>query len=309
MILGLLFSKDRALQLDACLASFGRHVGDVSVVELVVVYSASSAKFLRQYEELARWWDGKARFVPEMLFRSRVLEILGSAGKSRAGAESRFLQASLWRKAWPAASENLLDCVLFLVDDTLFVRSLKLAAVQAALRAHPDALGFSLRLGRNTTHNYVLNRQQDLPTFENVGSGILTYNWTQADGDFGYPLEISSSLYRLATIQRLVPQLSFSDPNTLESQMALRARQFSRKNPAMLCPENSVAFSAPINRVQDVYENRSGASPEWSTERLAAKFDSGFRIDVAALDDFVPSACHQEVELSFEPRAAQPTGE
>lgn len=72
----------------------------------------------------------------------------------------------------------------------------------------------------------------------------------------------------------------------------------------MLCPDSSVAFSAPMNRVQEVYENRAGTKPEWSTESLAGKFDLGLRVDVATLDGFVPSACHQEVELSLESKRA-----
>ena len=67
----------------------------------------------------------------------------------------------------------------------------------------------------------------------------------------------------------------------------------------MLCSEQSVAFSAPVNRVQEVFENRSGANPELSTGRLADRFDQGLRIDISAMDGFVSSACHQEVALSF----------
>jgi hypothetical protein len=28
-------------------------------------------------------------------------------------------------------------------------------------------------------------------------------------------------------------------------------------------------------------------------------FDEGYRLDVEALDGFVPEACHQEIEISF----------
>ena len=307
MILGLVFSKDRALQLDACLASFDRQVPDAAEVQLVVLYSASSARFQRQYEELARWYDGKARFQPEERFRTHVLEVLRTARRSGSESTRPFSFSRIWGNAWPPAvsPEGSADCVLFLVDDTLFVRPLKLASVQAALQANPDALGFSLRLGRNTTHCYVLDRQQQLPRFQSIGSGMLKYKWPNADGDFGYPLEISSSLYRLSSIVGVMAGLSFTDPNTLESEMALRARRFSRSMPFMLCPDSSVAFSAPVNRVQEVYENRAGTNPEWSTESLAGKFDLGLRIDVATLDGFVPSACHQEVELSLESKRAQ----
>ncbi|MFH1184356.1 MAG: hypothetical protein V1755_04865 [Chloroflexota bacterium] len=306
-ILGLVFSKDRALQLEACITSFARHVEDAASVNLVVVYGASSDRFLRQYEALARRYDGTARFLPEGRFRPRVLELLRSAGRSPSPARRPVLLDRLRRSVRePApAPDEAADFVLFLVDDTLFVRRLRLELAMAALQANPDALGFSLRLGRNIIRSYVLERQQELPRFWKVGEGILKYDWTQADGDFGYPLEVSSSLYRFTDVLRLVTGLSFRDPNTLESQMALRAPHFSRSQPSMLCSYTSVAFSAPVNRVQVVYENRAGANPVWSTESLADKFDHGLRIDVAALDGYVPSACHEEVELPFERSRAQ----
>lgn len=303
MILGLLFSKDRAMQVDACLASFFRHVEDEVSANMFVVYNASSQRFLRQYEELACRYRGKALFVLEQGFRSNVLQIIRSVGTSDTSDNVSFGFDTLRRFFQPRMipTETQGDAVLFLVDDTLFVRPIELAAAQTALWMHGDALGFSLRLGRNTKRCYVLDRRQELPRFENAGERTLKYDWRHADGDFGYPFEISSSLYRLPIMSRLVSRLSFTDPNTLESQLALCSKRFMRSMPFMLCPENSVAFSAPVNRVQDVYENRSGANPEWSIRRLADRFDEGLRIDIAALDGFIPSSCHQEVELSFEP--------
>jgi len=303
MILGLAFSKDRALQLEACLASLALHVPDLSSLETVVVYSASSARFRAQYEELARWYEGRARFVEEEDFRTQVLRLLGSAATTGSKAPwplaLRRFPASAHEKV---TAQEATDWILFLVDDTIFVRHFSLDGGRAALQRYPDALGLSLRLGRNTDHCYVLRRQQLLPEFAEAGNGMLRYKWAEADGDFAYPLELSSSLYRLRDIVPLVGGLAFTDPNTLESQMAVKARRFSRSHPYMLCLESSVAFSAPVNRVQRIYENRSGVSPALSTEGLAATFDRGLRIDVASMSGFVPSACHQEVEFSFAPR-------
>lgn len=307
-VLGIVFSKDRALQLDACLASFGRHVEDAESARVFVIYAASSARLHGQYQEVARAYDRRARFMQEEDFRRQVAGLLGVDGGSRTqDRRLPFFQKPSARLDGHAASGSGPDCVLFLVDDALFVRAFRLAEARAALQVNPDALGFSLRLGGNTTHCYVLGREQVVPEFHAIGPGILRYEWTKADGDFGYPLEISSSMYRLRTIARLAAESKFADPNTLESQLALQARKLARRHPFMLCPERSVAFSAPLNRVQEVYENRAGSNPNWSTERLADRFEKGLRIDVAALDGFVPSACHQEVELDLEPSQGRRT--
>ncbi len=305
MIVGLVFSKDRALQLDACLASFFRHVQDASSVEMNVLYDGSSGRLRAQYEELARSYDGRARFVPEASLRRQVLRFLKPAALSSREFQGQSFARTLWPKVRQEAGspEPPSDFVLLLVDDTLFVGSVNLTHAQSSLQENLDALGFSLRLGRNTTYSYVLDRPQQMPAFQPVADGILKYVWTSADGDFAYPLEISSSLYRLSTLNSIVPSLRFTNPSTLESQLAVRASRFARASPWMLCTGKSVAFSTPLNLVQTTYNNRAGTDPELSTVRLADRFDRGLRIDVAAMDGFVPSACHQEVELSFEPKA------
>jgi hypothetical protein len=298
MIQCIVFSKDRALQLDACLSSFARQVTDADNVRMIIVYAASSARFFRQYQELASEQTMVAEFVFEQDFRKQLLGKLHAGSPEVAAAGGRTLVSWISRRR-SMPQDRPSDCILFLVDDGIFVRPLALAAAQEALHANPDALGFSLRLGRNTTHCYVLNRQQSLPVFQSAGPGMLKFQWTKADGDFGYPLEVSSSIYRVSTMASLVRTLPFSDPNTLESQLSLGAKHFRGSHPSMLCPETSVVFSAPLNRVQGVYENRAGDDPEWSTERLADRFEEGYRLDVGALEGFVPAACHQEVKLGF----------
>jgi hypothetical protein len=133
-----------------------------------------------------------------------------------------------------------------------------------------------------------------------LADGTLKFEWVGADGDFAYPLELSSSLYPFGLIVGLIDRLAFSDPNTLESKMAAETRRLTRRWPALLCYPVSVAFCTPLNRVQEVYLNRAGDAESFSPERLADLFAQGRRINVRALDGFVPNACHQEVELVFE---------
>lgn len=306
MKIGIVFSRDRALQLDATLRSFSQHAGEDSHIVLFALYRTKSPRHAAQYEELARYYRGSVQFVRETAFRKQVLQILGSPSASAGRPRRSFLLEKLWPPSAPShlEREKPTDYLLFLVDDCLFVRSIRLADAQEALESSPDALGFSFRLGQNTTRSYVLGRSQMLPSFQPVGDGILKYDWTRADADFGYPLEISSSMYRSETILHLLTRLQFEDPNTLESQLSLQARRLARRMPFLLCPEQSVAFSAPMNRVQEVYSNRSAVNAAYAPEALADRFDQGERINVRAFTGFVPSACHQEVGLTFERRTA-----
>jgi hypothetical protein len=291
----LIFSKDRALHLDACLSSFFRHAQDATSASLNVLFDASSERLKSQYNELVAEYADRAQLFAQNDFKSSVLQVLRfppEGGAASAGYPSIGTGATVRRQGR--------RYVLLLVDDTVFVRPFSLLAVQTALERRPKTLGFSLRLGKNTTRSYAFNRTQTTPAFEDVGGDMLEYDWTRADGDFSYPLELSSSVYRLSAIRPLIASLEFNDPNSLESRLANSVRQFARQHPFLLCFERSVAFSTPLNRVQDVFDNRVSANPEWSTARLADRFDQGERIKVSLLDGFVPSACHEEITLTFE---------
>lgn len=299
MIRGLIFSKDRALQLDATLASFFRLVADALATELVVLYRASSARHASQYDVLMRQYADRVRFIRETSFRRQVLQILKQPSRPARSGERDFLKSGFGRQK-VGSSANPQDEILFLVDDCIFVRPFRLETASQSLNANPDAVGFSLRLGTNTTDCYAFNRPQSLPEFAALAGGFLKFRWAGADGDFAYPFEISSSLYPFGLAGDLISRLEFKNPNALESKMAAEARRFTRTTPALLCYPQSVAFSTPLNRVQEVFANRTGEAEQYSTERLADVFDQGRRIITGALEGFVPSACHQEVVLSIE---------
>ena len=302
MILGLVFSKDRAMQLDAVLASFFIHVKDAREIRMTVLYKTSTAKHQAQYELLAKEYAGRVDFVPEIDFRRQVIDLLIST-LSSVKLQSWYRFGQKIGFALPRGNFQSGDLseghVLFLVDDNIFVRSVDIKKMTGALDANPEALGFSLRLGRNTTYCYSMNTPQALPDFDLLLEGILKFNWTTSEGDFAYPLEVSSSIYSVKVMLDLLRGLKFNNPNTLEAQISKRRSRYKRRRPALLCNESSSAFCIPINRVQNTYPNRTGQNEELSSQRLAEMFAQGFRIDIEAFSGFVPNACHQEVGLKF----------
>ena len=304
-IYGLIFSKDRAMQLEATLASLALHCRDLDRLRLRVLYRASSPLHARQYQQLAQDYQAPwIRFVKEDIFRRQTLELLLPGGYMLAAKyfyrtamrlSERIGQSSTW---WVPRSQN--DFVLFLVDDNLFVHDFCLADATSALAATPEAIGFSLRLGKNTQYCYTLDRPQPLPTFTVHGNGILLFRWADGEADFSYSLEVSSSIYRLRDIDPIIGKPDFRNPNQLEYYiLAKSARLLERKLPALLCYDYSIAFCNPVNRVQEYAPNRAGSQPTYSSETLAEFFDQGMRIDVASYAGFRPTGCHQEVELRF----------
>lgn len=263
------FSKDRAMQLQAAIESFFLHCRDHSQIELCVLYKASNQLCRRQYEKLKEKFRDVS-FIEEVDFKEQVLAVVGG-----------------------------FEYVLFLVDDNLFVRDFYLADIVKSLRGNDDAVGFSLRVGPNTTYCYAQDAGQQVPAFRQVDDGILKYDWTRAEHDFGYPLEVSSSVYRTADILELLRKVEFSNPNTLEWAMAANSHLYQRARNSLLCLESSVTFCAPVNVVQTVWDNRVGGNHNYSVDKLAQIFEEGGRIDVERYSGFVPNSCHQEVELHF----------
>ena len=275
-IIGLIFSKDRAMQLRAALESFFLHCADSEQIKLFVLYQVSNQLHQRQYNNLKKDF-GNVVFIKETNFKQQLLAVVEGS-----------------------------EYVLFLVDDNLFVKDFYLADVVKSLRENKDSIGFSLRLGKKTNYCYSHDSKQSLPAFHKIDNGILKYNWTAGEYDFGYPLELSSSLYKTSDILVLLDKLEFTNPNVLEDMMAANAQLYAQTKGCLLCYENSVAFCNPINKVQSVWNNRSCTDDRYSAEKLAEMFEEGVRIDVEKFSGFVPSSCHQEVQVYFKAEDREP---
>jgi len=284
LVRAVVFSRDRAMQLDAVLRSLAAHCAEAVGLVVDVLFAASSAGMARQYEELEQIWSGplRLRFRREREFRADLLHILDGVDK---GTEGPLGEPSH---------------ILFLVDDAIFCRPFSLKHAIRALRDRPRALGFSLRLGVNTSYCYALDAAQRVPHLEPLGHGVVVFDWTTAQRDFAYPLEVSSSIYDAGRIARMLSGMDFTCPNTLEARLAsVAARTWLRLAPELLCFERSVAFCAAVNRVQTVFDNRAGTDVRLSPGELSGLFDRGLRIDTSAFAGFTPDACQCEVPFSF----------
>jgi FkbM family methyltransferase len=274
----IIFSKDRAMQLDGSLRSFFLHCKDHQGTHLKVLYTTSSELHERQYTALREEYCD-VQFICEKQFKEDLLTALSPY-----------------------------DYALFLVDDNIFAGDLSINEATAALAEADNALGISLRLGRNTTFSYMPGKQQPLPVFEQRRSGLLSFDWTSAELDFGYPLELSSSIYRTADLLPLFKDWDFTNPNTLELQMDLHKSVFQNSRNALLCFPVSRCFCNPVNMVQTVWANRAGNTGAYTSEKLRELFGRGLRIDVRRFSDYVSTSCHEEVDFAFIPNESVQEG-
>ena len=286
----IIFSKDRPLQLHGTLESFRLRCLESSTVPVSVIYRATSSEYVNGYERLKKEFAMKLSidWIEETNFKKNLLDQLIDSKGQKSGLIGRiFGRKVMLRHLY----------VLFLVDDNLFIRDFSIETTLATLGKNPTSIGFSLRVGKNTHYCYSNSCQQAFPEFINAAEGVLSFHWPGCEGDFGYPIEVSSSVYRTKDLLSLLQNLPYSNPNRLEQALSVSSRLFARKQPKLLCFDRSVAFCVPVNKVQNILDNRAGSSEEYSSEALNQLFLKGYRIDVEKLNGFTPDAAHQEIEL------------
>jgi hypothetical protein len=263
----IIFSKNRAMQLDLCLHSIS-YFCDTSL-DIDVIYKTTTYAHEDSYEAL-KYIYSNVSFHKDKDFKSTLLDVIGNKNN-----------------------------ILFLVDDNVFVNNFSVKTINNLLETNLHTLGFSLRLGRNTTMCYPLSRSQALPQFYRITDDSLMYRWVNADYDFGYPLELSSSVYRVKDILPILQNCEYNTPNTLEAILDLNKNYFREEKNLLLCYEQSVAFCNPINRVQTFNNNKAGINPEYSSDSLLTKFEKHGRIAIEPFENFVPTGAHQEVEIKI----------
>jgi hypothetical protein len=273
-------SKDRALQLDAALCSLARHCEAGAQLHVSVVFRATSALHQDAYRTVAVEHP-EVRFIEERNFSRQVMTLL--VGDSTRGERV-------------SGSEVL----LLVVDDTIFIADFSLQPIIASLHVRDSALGFSLRLGETIRFCQPLGIESPPPPLEPVtGTGseeIVCFTWDGLKPDWGYPLDISSSVYRREDLRFLLERIKFDSPTMLEDGL-WNARHAVVSMRELLCFRRPRAMSLAVNRVQSIASNPTSGHNRHAPDVLARNFLDGWRVDVDAYDGYVPSACHEELEL------------
>jgi len=261
-VITVIFSKNRSLQLDLCLRTLQLHCADIYKLSDVNILYKADDNHGESYEILKREYPDVI-FVEEQSFKTDLLNIVHDK-----------------------------SVILFCTDDTIFTEDFLLANIISNLDGNLDCLGFSLRLGFNTGHCFPYGKSQDIPATTKIENGVANkYNWQSAQLDFGYPLELSSSAYRLEDIMEILDNCDYHNPNSLEDSMTSCHIQVK---PNLLMYDKSVAFSNPINKVQLDHPNKSG---DIDADVLLQYFMAGYRIDDKLFNHYKNSGAHELVDI------------
>ena len=262
----IIFSKDRACQLDALLRSMERFVEYPH--RTTVLYAASSDAYQSGYELVENWFRD-VTWVQEEDFKADLMRLLGHARKN--GARH----------------------VMFLVDDIIFTHRFDSEEMIGQLEEDDDILALSLRLGDNIRYCHPRGATTEPPEF------IDNRRWAWRDahpGYWDYPMSTDGNIYRLDDIVEAIADLDFQNPNSLESQMA--GRPIDR--PYMVCHATPYLVNLALNLVQNVFDNPHA---NISAEALNHCFLSGFVIDIEPFAGREYTACHIEPKVSLIPNS------
>jgi hypothetical protein len=244
-ISAILFSKDRAMQASALLASYFYHVDNAAPV--TVLYTCSSPEHYQAYEILkqeCKPWP--VTFLLERNFKDDLLNIISGLTSDR---------------------------LFFMTDDAVFKDKFNLADV---LPYHPAHDIFSLRVGKDFTFCYSHNKLQQVPVLNWDLAPIHSWMWQNMaqSPDWSYPLSVDANIFSRMEMFMLLSDLPFNSPNSLEGNLQRYNALFCARNG--VCFTNTKYVNIPCNLVQQDYQNISTGF--FSTQELLALFLDGKRI-------------------------------
>jgi hypothetical protein len=266
------------MQLDLLLKTYYTYVSNPQNQIVNVLYKTTTQKHRDSYEKLKQTYKFlNVNFVEETNFKKDLLKIF----------EDNFM----------------MQYTLMFVDDCIITNGFDIELMEKTIREDKKGklIGFSLRLGTNINYCYPHNSKQPFPkNYENHSSGVITYSWIppNAEYDFAYPLELSSTLFETKLIHNLARNFDYRSPNDLEGIMYQCLPIFVHKcNLAMF--NESVAFCNPINTVTTTATNRKGMDENLNPEKLVDLFLEGKRIDAYPFHRLTVNSPHTEKELRF----------
>jgi len=269
-IAAIVFSRDRAAQLDLLLDSLQRNAPGL-LDPIDVLWQATGEPYERGYGRCAAAHP-EARFLRETAFATQVATLVEGGG-----------------------------ALTFFTDDSVLFKPLttRPRRPESWLSTNEELVCFSLRLGSNCDSCYSLARPQLLPAFTFLDSETLAWEWQEADGDFGYPGSLDGHVFRRETILELISAGGYSNPNTLEELLATRIAADARGSIGSY--RESHLVGVPVNRVNQTHPNRFGERWPYGLSVLNERYLAGGRLDPAPLEGEPITAAHAELPLRWRP--------
>ena len=267
-LVGIVFSRDRALQLYTLLHTYFAKVKNPA--PLYIVYSVSSNAHLESYDEIYKTLNASGCNV------TLIKELDG-------------FKVTLLKILYQINSKN----IFFLVDDNIFIRETDFTI---AKQIDPLCTILSLRHSPHLKHSYTANAQLRIPNFTPAkeGLGLLKFAWFEQNLEWSDPWSVDGQVLSTAEVRVLASMSDFKAPNTFEG--ALKSFNSLCKSRYGLCYSESKVINLPINCVQTEVSNLSG---NITAEYLLKCWNDGLMFDARPLEKHTPLSTHEEHTLEF----------
>jgi len=278
-----IFSKDRAAQLDLCLQSIYKNLERLSERwQIHVIYTASSEEFSKAYYQLIwehnTWNKPWLSFFPEHAYKG-------------------------FKEALEYCMAHWGDHVLFFTDDDIVYRKFE---HQYESIINDELFCTSLRLGTNTfVQDQYTNSNCLIPDEVIMGEQLIRkWNWKEQrkDTNFAYPFSVDGHMFPSDLAKKIINNTpKYHNPNSLEGKAQQHYIQdhIHSLPEEMGCFEKSLVINTPLNRVQETCHNGAGKFFGSTPEELNKKFLDGERLTLEGMDFSTIIGVHQELKLCW----------
>lgn len=276
MITSIIFSKDRALQLDLTIQSIQENFPICK--DIKVIYKTSSHDHDMSYRKL-RNTHSDVQFANqedgELL--PPIIDII---------------------------KKSCNNDICFFTDDNIFYRKSKSTEADISNLLN-DNCCVSLRLGVNITHRDFGNGLEPdaKPQLFKDGSNHIVWNRMSvpAGGYWNYPLSVDGHIFKRSVISNILHTIAFwpeaamiITPNKFEQ---ILQRFFFEVTATMASEVYSCVVNSPNNRVQNEIQNKHGEKFFCDADTLNYLFAKGKRLDLDKIDFGQICSPHQELDI------------
>ena len=263
----IIYSKNRACQLDLLLRSIKDHFK--SVGNIYILYTYSNSFFEAGYNKFFDKWKNYVLGFEQLVFENDVRTIINNM-------KSPYF--------------------LGICDDDVFMRETDCTDILEKFK-DPDVNAISLKGGLNIIGNYP-ERPYPLPTFVETDP-FLKWEWRKYDVsyDWGYPSCMNPFIFMKDYFLSAINDMRFNYPTELEGGFHLRRGGFRKY---MVSFRESKVLNIPANRIQNLSPNLHSNNINYSADEMNRKFLSGQVISTSRLYNTPMKMGNEERDYVFE---------
>ena len=255
----IIFSFNRAMQLDALLDSIEKCISKDLCERVTVIYNTSSVEYEKGYAILKERYD--CQFLKELQVSYKLYPLPCylrpfNWRKLIRNPKARRQKTNFRELTLQCLSDSDAELTMFLTDDSIFIQPVNLRKEwMEVVNSNAKSTQLSLRLG---------NGYDIMPTKRNEENDLVSWHYSdnRVNTSWGYRFSVDAHLYQTKQLESILRKCVFTNPTFLEGFVQDYATRhnlwnngYSLKKPCIL--------SYPLNMVQTIDRNESqNVSPQ-----------------------------------------------